>query len=111
MTTKPARKACRSVPLCGADVARLAGGQQHVSENYVHLNPLVYSLDVFTPLIDLVQADYWLPSANRGYQFDLGPLSITTGGLLRLYMWFHIIAGWVLSSLLFVGLTGTIPGL
>ncbi len=88
-----------------------ADGKQHVSENYAQLNPLMYSLDVFTPLIDLDQADYWLPSASRGQELSLGPISTTTGGLLRGYMWFHIIAGWVLSSLLFVGLTGTIPGL
>jgi hypothetical protein len=88
-----------------------ADGKQMVSENYAVLNPLMYSVDVFTPLIDLDQADYWLPGANRGQELGIGPLRTTTGGLLRFYMWIHIIAGWVLSSLLFVGLTGTIPGL
>jgi hypothetical protein len=93
-----------------AYVTDAAGGKPRVSENYVKLNPLVYSLDVFTPLIDLAQADYWLPAADRGHELGVGPLRTTTGALLRFYMWFHIIAGWVLSSLLFVGLTGTIPG-
>jgi hypothetical protein len=78
-----------------------------ISENYPQLSPFMYSLDTFTPLISLDQADYWFPAANRGSEIALG---ITTGALLRIYMWFHIIAGWILSSLLFVGLTGSVPG-
>jgi hypothetical protein len=81
-----------------------------VAEFYPQLQPFVYSLDTFTPLIDLGQADYWLPNSQRGETFSLGPMSVTTGGLLRSYLWFHILAGWVLSTLLFVGLTGSIPG-
>jgi hypothetical protein len=85
-------------------------GQQSISKNYPVLAPFMYSVDTFTPLIDLDQADFWLPAANRGSELGLGPLTITTGGLLRIYLWFHIIAGWILSSLLFVGLTGSVPG-
>jgi hypothetical protein len=83
---------------------------QIVSPNYPVLNVFMYSVDAFTPLISLDQADYWTPSANRGHEFSLGPMHFTTGGLLRAYMWLHIISGWILSTLLFVGLTGSIPG-
>ncbi|HEX4128859.1 MAG TPA: hypothetical protein VHZ24_02365 [Pirellulales bacterium] len=78
-----------------------------VSNHYPAFSAFVYSLDTFTPLIDLGQADYWLPNATNGSDVALG---VTTGALLRTYMWFHIIAGWILSTLLFVGLSGTVPG-
>lgn len=87
-----------------------ADGKQELNPNYPQLAPFMYSLDTFTPLINLDQAEFWLPAANRGAEISMGPVSVTTGGLLRIYMWFHIIAGWVLSSLLFVGLTGAVPG-
>ncbi|MBI1804606.1 MAG: hypothetical protein HYR77_09070 [Ignavibacteria bacterium] len=62
------------------------------SEGYPKFNALVYSLDVFAPLIDLYQADYYLPQ----------------GKFLRFYHWFQIIAGWVLTTLLAVGLSGLV---
>lgn len=52
----------------------------------------VYSLDSFVPVVDLYQAKYRLP----------------TGFWLRLYHWVHICAGWVLTTLLVVGLTGLV---
>jgi cytoskeletal protein CcmA (bactofilin family) len=85
-------------------------GSRSLTDDYPRMSPFMYSLDAFTPLISLDQAEYWLPAANRGAAFDVGPIHFTTGNLLRIYMWFHIIAGWVLSTLLFVGLTGSVPG-
>ena len=85
-----------------------AGGP--INEFYPKLQPFMYSLDTFTPLISLDQADFWLPNADRGQTVSCGPLEVTTGSLLRSYMWFHIVAGWILSTLLFVGLTGSVPG-
>ena len=55
-------------------------------------NAAVYSLDAFVPLIDLHQAKYRLP----------------TGSWLRTYLWLHIMVGWLLTSLLVVGLTGLV---
>ncbi len=55
-------------------------------------NALVYSLDTFVPLVDLHQAKYRLP----------------TGPGLRLYLWIHISSGWLLTTLLVVGLTGLV---
>ncbi len=78
-----------------------------VSEDYPKFNALVYSLDMFVPLVDLRQASYWLPSAPGPSEAErtLMPIDVR---LLRLYMWFHILAGWVLSSLLVVGLSGLV---
>ena len=75
-----------------------------VREDYPNFNPVVYSLDMFVPLVDLRQATYWLPSAYEGEKEKM-PIEVR---LLRFYMWFHILAGWVLTSLLVVGLSGLV---
>jgi hypothetical protein len=93
-----------------AEAFVVVNGERAVSKEYPRLNPIMFSLDLFTPLIDLDQAEWWLPNANMGSEANLGLFTLSTGGLLRAYMWFHIIAGWTLSSLLFVGLTGSVPG-
>ncbi len=62
------------------------------SKNYPKFNSLVYSIDTFVPLVNLYQAKYWLPRSR----------------LLRLYHWIHIGAGWILTTLFIVGLTGLI---
>ena len=75
-----------------------------VREDYPNFNPLVYSLDMFVPLVDLRQAAYWLPSVYEGQKEKM----LTEVRLMRFYMWFHILAGWVLTSLLVVGLSGLV---
>jgi len=70
----------------------------------------VYSLDVFVPLVDLHQASCWLPNANRGGQLQIPEkFSLPVSGrILRYFFWFEIIAGWVLTTLLVVGVTGLV---
>jgi hypothetical protein len=94
-----------------------------VDPRYPKFNTWVYSLDMFVPLVDLRQAAYWLPSAvepDKAEETDRSTRTRSTPTedkgvdlpitvrLLRLYMWFHILAGWVLSSLLVVGLSGLV---
>lgn len=91
-------------------VSKGNGENSHVSNDYPKFNALVYSLDVFVPLIDLRQASYWLPNANRDGELHISeeryiPLS---GKALCCYFWFEIIAGWVLTTLLIVGVTGLV---
>ncbi|MCP4583087.1 MAG: hypothetical protein GY839_15870 [candidate division Zixibacteria bacterium] len=69
-----------------------------ISEDYPKLNPIFYSIDMFVPLVNLHQAEFWLPNANKG----------AWGAALQYYMWFHIFAGWFLSTLLAVGLSGLV---
>jgi hypothetical protein len=71
---------------------------------------LVYSLDVFVPLVDLRQASYRMPNANHaGNVRILNKLNIPVSGkVLRYYFWVEIIAGWVLTTLLIVGVTGLV---
>jgi sRNA-binding regulator protein Hfq len=81
--------------------------ERKLYEVYPRFNFLVYSVDTFVPLIDLHQGKYWLPNANLGHElFKIKGLH--TGGLLRLYLWIHILMGWLLSTLLVVGLTGLV---
>ena len=62
------------------------------NNNSPKFNPLVYSIDTFVPLVNLYQAKYWLPKS----------------WFFRLYHWIHIGAGWILTTLLVLGLTGLI---
>lgn len=62
-----------------------------------HYNPFIYSLEVFVPLVDLHQERYFLPHGSApGAAWCLW------------YFWFHIILGWVSSTLLVAALTGLI---
>jgi predicted acyltransferase (DUF342 family) len=68
-------------------------GNPQLSEDYPRFYSIMYSIDLFVPLVDLHQANYWMPTGNL---------------FLSCYMWFHIVAGWVLSTLFVVGLTGVL---
>jgi hypothetical protein len=59
---------------------------------------------MFVPLVDLRQAAYWMPSPYEGKE-DIMYIEVR---LMRFYMWLHILAGWVFSSLLVVGLSGLV---
>ena len=84
---------------CQEDFYR-PSNQSSPSRYYPTFSALIYSLDAFIPLVDLRQVHYWLPNPTRG----LG------GRWLRRYLWLHIVAGWGLTTLLVVGLTGIIQG-
>jgi hypothetical protein len=93
-------------------------------ELYPKFNAFMYSLETFIPLVRLGLGEYWTPNANCGPELHilrrkkthkgglpspqeavrLQPLKV--GSLLRCYYWFHIIAGWVLTTLWVGGLTG-----
>ncbi|MGE4293719.1 MAG: hypothetical protein AB7E32_16095 [Desulfovibrio sp.] len=78
------------------------------SDPYPEFSSLFYSLDSFVPLVDLHQETYWMPNVNMGAEYGLGvlPIKMRSGGWLRLYLWIHILMGWILTSLFVVGLTG-----
>lgn len=79
------------------------------SQNGPKFSAIIFSLESFTPLLRLDQSANWTPNAYRGKRFGLGKFgSITVGGLLRAYLWFHIIAGWVLTSLWVGSITGLV---
>jgi len=89
----------------------------HLSELYPKFNAFIYSLETFVPLLKLWMSDYWAPNANYANLFGLcvirvpglrefrRPLRIN-GPCLRVYLWCHIIVGWILTTLWVAGLTG-----
>ena len=83
-------------------------GTEEIKDTHPKFNALIYSLETFVPIVKLKLEEYWIPDANRGFVllwFDRFPL-LTVGGLFRCYLWFHILAGWVLTTLWVAGFTG-----
>jgi hypothetical protein len=73
----------------------------------VGLNPLLYSLDVFLPFVNLHQEHYWWPDEAASGRGNLAGLSLLVDGrMLRCYLWLQIIAGWLLSAIFIAGVTG-----
>jgi hypothetical protein len=72
-----------------------AGGT--IPPDYPRFEALFYSLDAFLPIVDLHQESFWLPDAGKPF-----------GALVRLYLWIHIAAGWLLSTLFVSGVTGLV---
>lgn len=85
-------------------------GVHPASEDYPKFNAFVYSLETFVPLVKLGLGEHWTPNGSRSTQAIKGRLRLppTTGGWLRGYLWFHIIAGWLLTTLWVGGLTGLV---
>ncbi|UCG49297.1 MAG: hypothetical protein JSU94_05835 [Phycisphaerales bacterium] len=86
-----------------------------IGEDYPTFNAMMYSIDMFVPMVDLRQAKYWLPTVPAGKEapesgiMNLNRSSLPVGVVvLRVYMWGHIISGWILTTLLFAGLTGLV---
>jgi hypothetical protein len=77
-------------------------------ERYPVFNPFIYSVETFVPFLKLGISQYWMPNANSGVHVNFGLAVLPTGSLLRWYLWFHIIAGWVLTTLWVGGLTGLV---
>ncbi len=67
---------------------------------YTPFDPLVFSLDVILPLLDLKQETEWRPIMHSA-----GGRELVLGHALRFLMWFEILFGWV-TSLLLVSVLG-----
>jgi hypothetical protein len=81
------------------------------ADRYEDLYPLLYSLDVFLPFVNLHQEHYWWPDGRAiGQLTILGGRVPIRGSLLRSYLWLQIIAGWILSAIFVAGVTGLIRG-
>jgi hypothetical protein len=77
--------------------------------DYPAFHPFVYSVDTFVPIVHLFVSEFWLPSAKRFKILRLFGRHLTvTGGMLRAYLWVHIMFGWVLTTLFVLGFTGFI---
>jgi len=78
---------------------------------YPKFYPLIYSLEVFVPFLDLHQESYWLPGhtvvndvgqgkQEHEFQECFWPWA------LHVWMWFEIIIGWFLSTFFVSGIVG-----
>jgi hypothetical protein len=77
--------------------------------SYERLHPLLYSLDVFLPFVNLHQEHYWWPDADAEGEWTIvGQRLKISGRVLRYYFWMQIIAGWLLSAIFIAGVTGLI---
>jgi hypothetical protein len=78
-------------------------------ESTVGLHPMLYSLDVFLPFVNLHQEQHWWPDETASGECALLGLRVPIrGALLRYYLWLHIIAGWLLSAIFIAGVTGLV---
>ena len=76
---------------------------------YEELHPLLYSLDVFLPFVNLHQEHYWWPDARAsGESMVLGRAIRVRGRTLRYYLWLQIVIGWLLSAIFIAGVSGLI---
>jgi len=92
-----------------ATAETVATSRRPIADSYPRFSAVVYSLESFTPLLKLDQSSNWAPNANRGTPLHLGRVRLgTTGSWLRLYLWVHIILGWVLTSLWVGSITGLV---
>ncbi len=66
-----------------------------MADDYPPFNAILYSMDTFLPLVDFNQQSYWMPNANT-----------RLGWHLRWYLMVHILAGWVLTSILVAAFAG-----
>jgi hypothetical protein len=84
-------------------------GAHPLSDDHPKFNALVYSVETFVPLVKLGMGESWTPNGNReasaSRRLRFPP---KTGRWLRRYLWLHIIAGWVLTTLWVGGFTGLI---
>jgi len=71
-----------------------------VSPDYPKFRPLIYSLDLFLPKINLRQADYWAPNANKEVELSISKrrmIPFTT--CLIYYSYAHWLFGWLITPL------------
>ena len=76
-------------------------GRPKISEKYPVFNAFVYSLESFVPLLKLDQSANWMPKCKppvRDLRYFIAGCRIP-GRFLRGYLYFHIAAGWLLTSL------------
>lgn len=106
-----------------------AGVPNAMPKGYECVHPIFYSMDLFFPFADLSQDKYWIPKSRYddriSYQSDecteqnekrrfwhpaitsvFAPLIEV--GFAKYWYWFHIGAGWILSTIAIAGFTGVL---
>ena len=68
------------------------------------LSPMLYSLDALLPIHAFRQEENWWPRAEGGRWTVWPPTALPWGYVLRLWLCFQILAGWVLTGINVTGL-------
>lgn len=77
-----------------------------VASSYSTPSALMYSLDVFLPLVDLQQERQWVPNLRGTGRISTDDWALLISGkTVRTWMWFEILAGWALSALFVAAIT------
>jgi hypothetical protein len=79
----------------------LSNKRGNAPADYPNFVPLIYSIDVLLPVIDLGYKEEWQPIVSH----DDNP--ILAGQVLRFLYWFEIVFGWI-AGLLLVGVLGNL---
>ncbi len=66
--------------------------------SYPQFNALIYSADTVLPVVDLEMQKSWIPDESQGI----------IGRSARVYLWFQIFMGWLLSLLALAGFAGLV---
>lgn len=105
------------VPDSPAAASAAASGAQHAGNwylcgplpaEYSTFSPLVYSLDIILPLVDLGQEKAWgplVPTPQRNAWNEW--LALSPGHFVRFLVWFETLFGWI-GSVLLVGIVSGI---
>ena len=76
--------------------------------DFPEFHAAAYALDTFVPFVNLHQETRWIPDAERGPKLILPGVEISLGAFARAYLWFHIIAGWIITALFAASFTGLV---
>lgn len=82
-----------------------------VNKNFVyypHFNPMIYSFEVFVPLVNFGQRAHWQPDDMGCKDSVVGSWSIFHIHVLRWWSWFEAGLGWIAVTLGAAGLTSII---
>ena len=85
-------------------------GTKPIPKDYPIYSAVVYSIDTFVPILDMRQSKHYRPDATAHGAFDMGEgfFMPVHGYVILIYFWIHILAGWILTTIFIVGLTGAI---
>jgi hypothetical protein len=104
----------RTIPAYSAHLGGVPDGIARRVRRACFLRPFTHQhLTSAVPLLKLGIGEHWVSNAHNGPILNVGFLGYlgfprTGGRFLRYYLWFQIIAGWILTSLWVGGLTGLV---
>jgi hypothetical protein len=82
------------------------GGVIHAQTD--QLSPMLYSLDALLPIHAFRQEENWWPKVESWRWCFYPPTGLPWGYLLRIWLCFQILAGWILTGFVIAGFAGIV---